>query len=72
MIATEKPIAETAQVTVDSFPGEHLTSVIRIVTRPTARNVQTEEGRAHSLAVKRAVMTSKTKTGMPADVIFAR
>ena len=67
---------QTAQVKVDSFPGQTFTAkVARIADQAefTPRNVQTAEGRATTVFAVRLEVTnvdSKLKPGMPADVIF--
>jgi HlyD family secretion protein len=72
----EIKLGQTAQVDVDSFPGQAFTAqVTRIADRAefTPRNVQTAEGRATTVfAVKLAVENAdgKLKPGMPADVVF--
>jgi HlyD family secretion protein len=72
----EIKLGQTAQVNVDSFPGQAFTAqVTRIADRAefTPRNVQTAEGRATTVfAVKLAVENAdgKLKPGMPADVVF--
>jgi multidrug resistance efflux pump len=69
-------LGDTAQVKVDSFPGERFNAVVtRIADRAeyTPRNVQTEEERSSTVfAVKLEVgdHQGKLKPGMPADVDF--
>jgi multidrug resistance efflux pump len=71
-------LGQTAQVSVDSYPGEQFTGqVVRIADRAefTPRNVQTPEGRRTTVfAVKLAVENpeGKLKPGMPADVSFGQ
>ena len=71
-------LGDTADVTVDSFPGEtFFAEVIRIADQAefTPRNVQTPEGRRTTVfAVKLAVENpaGKLKPGMPADVVFGK
>ncbi len=71
-------LAQQAQVTVDSFPGETFTAeVIHIADQAefTPRNVQTAEGRSSTVyAIKLNVTNSegRLKIGMPADVTFSR
>jgi multidrug resistance efflux pump len=72
----EITLEQTAQVSVDSFPGETFTaSVTHIADRAefTPRNVQTAEGRKTTVfAVRLSISTAdgKLKPGMPADVKF--
>lgn len=72
----EISLGQTAEVTVDSFPGEVFTAaVIQIADKAefTPRNVQTVEGRSSTVfAVKLKVEDpeGKLKIGMPADVVF--
>jgi HlyD family secretion protein len=71
-------LGETAQVSVDSFPGVIFTAkVIDIADQSefTPRNVQTAEGRRSTVfAVKLSIGNpdGKLKPGMPADVKFGR
>jgi HlyD family secretion protein len=73
----EIKLGQTAQVKVDSFPGETFTAkVTRIADQAefTPRNVQTPEGRATTVFAVRLDVTNtdgKLKPGMPADVTFA-
>jgi multidrug resistance efflux pump len=72
----EISLGQTAEVTVDSFPGEVFTAaVIQIADKAefTPRNVQTVEGRSSTVfAIKLHVEDpeGKLKIGMPADVVF--
>jgi multidrug resistance efflux pump len=72
----EISIGQSAQVTVDSFPGEVFTAtVIKIADSAefTPRNVQTVQGRSSTVyAIKLSVANTdgKLKIGMPADVAF--
>jgi multidrug resistance efflux pump len=74
----EISLGQSAEVTVDSFPGEVFTAmVIQISDKAefTPRNVQTVEGRSSTVyAVKLKVENAdgKLKIGMPADVTFSR
>lgn len=69
-------LGDTAQVTVDSLPGEVFEArVVHIADRAeyTPRNVQTQEGRKTTVfAIKLTVDNpdGQLKPGMPADVIF--
>jgi HlyD family secretion protein len=69
-------LGQTAQVVVDSFPGQTFeAAVVHIADQAeyTPRNVQTAEGRRTTVfAVKLAVENpdGKLKPGMPADVSF--
>ena len=69
-------LAQSAFVTVDSFPGETFNAqVIHIADQAefTPRNVQTVEGRSSTVyAIKLKVTDTegKLKIGMPADVTF--
>jgi len=69
-------LGEQAQVTVDTFPGDHFVAMVsRIADEAefTPRNVQTEEGRRTTVfAVELSVMDpeQKLKPGMPASVSF--
>jgi HlyD family secretion protein len=71
-------LGESAQVSVDSFPGQVFTATVtRIADQAefTPRNVQTEEGRRTTVfAVELKVDNpdSKLKPGMPADVSFGQ
>ena len=72
----EITLGQTAEVTVDSFPGVTFTAtVIQIANKAefTPRNVQTVEGRSATMfAIKLSVQDAegRLKPGMPADVIF--
>ena len=74
----EVSLQQSAQVTVDYFPGETFDAVVtRIADRSeyTPRNVQTEEGRRSTVyAVELSVRNpqGKLKPGMPADVEFVQ
>jgi HlyD family secretion protein len=69
-------LGQTADVSVDSFPGEVFTAaVVHIADQAefTPRNVQTVEGRSSTFyAIKLKVNDpdGKLKIGMPADVVF--
>jgi HlyD family secretion protein len=69
-------LGERAQVTVDTFPGDHFVATVsRIADEAefTPRNVQTEEGRRSMVfAVELSVQDpdQKLKPGMPASVSF--
>jgi multidrug resistance efflux pump len=69
-------LGQTAQVSVDSFPGQTFeATVVHIADQAeyTPRNVQTAEGRRSTVfAVKLALENpnGKLKPGMPADVTF--
>jgi HlyD family secretion protein len=69
-------LGQTAQVTVDSYPGVIFTAtVVHIADQAefTPRNVQTVEGRRTTVyGIKLDVPNpdSKLKPGMPADVVF--
>jgi HlyD family secretion protein len=69
-------LGERAQVTVDTFPGDHFVATVsRIADEAefTPRNVQTEEGRRSMVfAVELSVEDpdQKLKPGMPASVSF--
>jgi multidrug resistance efflux pump len=72
----EISLGQTADVSVDSFPGKIFTaSVINISAQAefTPRNVQTTDGRKTTVfAIKLRVddPSNKLKAGMPADVVF--
>jgi HlyD family secretion protein len=72
----EVGLGQTAEVHVDSFPGQTFTAtVIHIADQAefTPRNVQTVEGRSSTFyAIKLKVddPQGKLKIGMPADVMF--
>ena len=72
----EISLGQTAQVSVDSFPGDKFKStVIHIADEAefTPRNVQTAEGRSSTFyAIKLQLddPAGKLKPGMPADVVF--
>lgn len=72
----EVQLGQTAQVTVDSFPGEVFSATVRRIAdraEYTPRNVQTQAGRrATVFAVALAVEAGdgRLKPGMPADVVF--
>jgi HlyD family secretion protein len=74
----EISIGQTAQVRVDSWPGEVFSAtVVKIADQAefTPRNVQTVEGRSSTVyAVKLSVSdpAGKLKIGMPADVVFSQ
>ncbi len=74
----EIKLEQTAQVKVDSFPGQIFTAkVARIADQAefTPRNVQTAEGRATTVFAVRldvANVDGRLKPGMPADVVFAQ
>ena len=69
-------LGQTAQVKVDSFPGETFTATVSTISDQaefTPRTVQTSEERAATVyAVKLAIdnAAGKLKPGMPADVTF--
>jgi HlyD family secretion protein len=69
-------LGQTAQVKVDSFPGETFTATVTHIADQaefTPRNVQTSEERATTVyAVKLSIdnAAGKLKPGMPADVTF--
>ena len=69
-------LGQTAEVSVDSFPGEIFTAtVVHMADQAefTPRNVQTVEGRSSTFyAIKLKVddPQGKLKIGMPADVVF--
>ena len=72
----EISIGQTANVTVDSFPGENFTATVMYISGKaefTPRNVQTVEGRKTTVfAIKLMLVDAggKLKPGMPADVLF--
>jgi multidrug resistance efflux pump len=72
----EIKLGQTAQVNVDSFPGENFNAVVVQIADQsefTPRNVQTAEGRSTTVyAVKLQLddPSGKLKPGMPADVLF--
>jgi HlyD family secretion protein len=72
----EVKLGQTAQVKVDSFPGETFTGKVAHIADQaefTPRNVQTAEGRATTVFAVRLDVTNvegKLKPGMPADVVF--
>ncbi len=72
----EVSMGETANMTVDSFPGELFTATVSHIADQaefTPRNVQTVEGRSSTVfAIKLEVQdpSGKLKPGMPADVTF--
>ncbi|MFN8598391.1 MAG: efflux RND transporter periplasmic adaptor subunit [Anaerolineae bacterium] len=74
----EIKLGQTAQVKVDSFPGETFTGKVAHIADQaefTPRNVQTAEGRATTVFAVRLDVTNvdgKLKPGMPADVVFAQ
>jgi multidrug resistance efflux pump len=69
-------LGQTAQVTVDSFPGQvFLATVVNIADQAefTPRNVQTAEGRRNTVfAIELSIENAdgRLKPGMPADVNF--
>ncbi len=71
-------LGQTAQVSVDSFPGQTFTAKVTHIADQaefTPRNVQTSEERATTVyAVKLAIANAdgKLKPGMPADVTFGQ
>lgn len=71
-------LGQSAQVYVDSFPGEVFTGlVVHIADQAefTPRNVQTEEGRQTTVfAIKLNIenLEGKLKPGMPADITFSQ
>lgn len=72
----EISLGETANMTVDSFPGVLFTATVSHIADQaefTPRNVQTVEGRSSTVfAIKLKVqdLNGKLKPGMPADVTF--
>jgi HlyD family secretion protein len=74
----EVKLGQTAQVKVDSFPGETFTGGVTHIADQaefTPRNVQTAEGRATTVFAVRIDVTNvdgKLKPGMPADVVFGQ
>jgi len=74
----EIKLGQTAQVKVDSFPGETFTGKVAHIADQaefTPRNVQTAEGRATTVFAVRLDVTNvdgKLKPGMPADVVFSQ
>ncbi len=72
----ELSLNQSANVTVDSFPGETFTATVSHIAEQaefTPRNVQTIEGRTSTVfAIKLQVLDpgGKLKPGMPADVTF--
>lgn len=72
----EISLGQSAEVTVDSFPGATFTAtVIQISDKAefTPRNVQTVEGRSSTVYAIKLKVTDpdgKLKIGMPADVVF--
>lgn len=73
----EVALGQSANVTVDSFPGEAFTATVTFISDQaefTPRNVQTVEGRQNTVfAVKLKLddTSGKLKPGMPADVTFS-
>ena len=71
-------LGDTAQVTVDSFPGKTYGARVTFIADQaefTPRNVQTVEGRKNTVfAVKLTLDNSSgdLKPGMPADVVFSQ
>ena len=69
-------LGQTANVTVDSFPGKIFTGTVTYISDQaefTPRNVQTVEGRSSTVyAIKLKVNdpNGDLKIGMPADVVF--
>lgn len=69
-------LGQTAQVTVDSYPGQIFTAQVTHIADQfefTPRNVQTADGRKTTVfAIKLSIPNAdgKLKPGMPADVIF--
>lgn len=74
----EVHLGQTANVTVDSFPGETFNATVTFIANQaefTPRNVQTVEGRKNTVfAVKLQLDNSSgdLKPGMPADVTFSQ
>jgi multidrug efflux pump subunit AcrA (membrane-fusion protein) len=74
----EIKLGQSANVTVDSFPGKTFTATITYIADQaefTPRNVQTVSGRSATVyAVKLKVSdpNGKLKLGMPADVVFTK
>lgn len=74
----EVALGQTAQVTVDSFPGRQFpATVVRIADQAefTPRNVQTVEGRRNTvfaIELSLANADGRLKPGMPADVDFTQ
>jgi len=72
----EISLGQSADVTVDSFPGETFSAIVVNIANQaefTPRNVQTVEGRSSTVfAIKLPVEdpNHKLKPGMPADVTF--
>jgi HlyD family secretion protein len=72
----EISLGQTAQVSVDSFPGDKFKAVVIHIADEaefTPRNVQTAEGRSSTFyAIKLQLddPAGKLKPGMPADVVF--
>ncbi len=72
----EVSLGQSANVTVDSFPGETFSAAVTFISDQaefTPRNVQTVEGRQNTVfAVKLKLggTSGKLKPGMPADVAF--
>ncbi|NMC14544.1 MAG: HlyD family efflux transporter periplasmic adaptor subunit, partial [Chloroflexi bacterium] len=74
----EVSLGQTAQVTVDSFPGDSFqATVVYIADKAeyTPRNVQTVEGRRNTVFGIELLLENadgRLKPGMPADVIFKK
>lgn len=72
----EISLGQSAEVTVDSFPGEVFTAVVVQISDKaefTPRNVQTVEGRSSTVYAIKLKVTDpegRLKIGMPADVVF--
>ena len=72
----EVKLGQTAEVSVDSFPGEIFTATVVHISDQaefTPRNVQTVEGRSatfYAIKLKVDDPQGKLKIGMPADVVF--
>ena len=70
-------LEDTAEVQVDSFPGENFTATVTHIADEaefTPRNVQTSEGRrttVFAIELKLDDPEGKLKPGMPADVYFS-